>query len=108
MLASLRQGPDRGAGASELWVHLGRHAAGRVRWRSVSFSGTTRGAQGELTRLVAEQDRAPAVVPDEIFPDETFRAWGPTTINDAIEAGQANGSDELSPKGRGATRPCSG
>ena len=93
MAGSLRQRPDRGADAWELRVYLGRDAAGKVRQRSVLFRGTKRSAQRELTRLWAEQDRAPAVVRDD-----TARAWGPaTTINDAIEAWQANGWDDLSP-----------
>jgi hypothetical protein len=93
MAGSLRQRPDRGADAWELRVYLGRDAAGKVRQRSVLFRGTKRAAERELARLVAEQDRAPAVVPDD-----AARAWGPaTTINDAIEAWQANGWDDLSP-----------
>ncbi|MCU4187029.1 hypothetical protein K6U06_21870 [Acidiferrimicrobium sp. IK] len=93
MAGSLRQRPDRGADAWELRVYLGRDAAGKVRHRSVLFRGTKRSAQRELTRLTAEQDRAPAVVPED-----AARAWGPaTTINDAIEAWQANGWDDLSP-----------
>ncbi len=93
MAGSLRQRPDRGADAWELRVYLGRDAVGKVRQRSVLFRGTKRSAQRELTRLSAEQDRAPSVVPDD-----AAREWGPaTTINDAIEAWQANGWDDLSP-----------
>ena len=93
MAGSLRQRPDRGADAWELRLYLGRDAAGKVRQRSVLFRGTKRSAQRELTRLAAERDRAPAVVPDE-----AGRPWGPaTTINDAIEGWQANGWDDLSP-----------
>jgi hypothetical protein len=85
MAGSLRQRADRGADAWELRVYLGRDAAGKIRHRSVLFRGTKRSAQRELARLVAEQDRAPALVPDD-----AARAWGPaTTINDAIEAWQA-------------------
>ena len=93
MAGSLRQRPDRGADAWELRVYLGRDAAGKIHQRSVLFRGTKRSAQRELTRLTAEQDRAPAVVPED-----AARAWGPTTtLNDAIEAWQANGWDDLSP-----------
>ncbi|MHB8506090.1 MAG: tyrosine-type recombinase/integrase, partial [Acidimicrobiales bacterium] len=93
MAGSLRHRTDRGADAWELRVYLGRDAAGKVRQRSVLFRGSKRAAERELARLVAEQDREPAVVPDD-----AARVWGPaTTINDAIEAWQANGWDDLSP-----------
>lgn len=93
MAGSLRQRADRGPDAWELRVYLGRDAAGKVRQRSVLFRGSKRSAQRELTRLVAEQDRAPAVIADD-----AARPWGPTTtINDAIEGWRANGWDDLSP-----------
>ncbi|MHB1533407.1 MAG: tyrosine-type recombinase/integrase [Acidimicrobiales bacterium] len=93
MAGSLRQRPDRGADAWELRLYLGRDPAGKVRQRSVLFRGTKRSAQRELTRLAAEQDRAPAVVPDD-----AARPWGPaTTVNNAIEGWRANGWDDLSP-----------
>lgn len=93
MAGSLRQRLDRGSDAWELRVYLGRDVAGKVRHRSVLFRGTKRSAQRELTRLAAEQDRDPAVVPDD-----AARSWGPaTTVNDAVEAWRANGWDDLSP-----------
>jgi len=93
MAGSLRPRPDRGADAWELRVYLGRDAAGKVRHRSVLLRGTKRAAQRELTRLAAEQDRAPAVLPDD-----AARPWGPTTtVNDAIDGWKANGWDDLSP-----------
>ncbi len=74
-------------------IYLGRDPAGKVRHRSTLFGGKKRSAERELARLVADQDRAPAVVPDDVS-----RAWGPaTTINDAIEGWRANGWDDLSP-----------
>ena len=98
MAGSLRPRLERGADAWELRVYLGRDAAGKVRQRSVLFRGPKRAAERELARLVAEQDRAPAVVPDNRVPDDAAREWGPaTTVNDAIEAWQANGWDDLSP-----------
>ena len=93
MAGSIRQRRDRGSDAWELRVYLGRDPAGRVRQRSVLFRGAKRAAERELARLVAEQDRAPAVVPDE-----PTRTWGPTTtINDAIEGWRTNGWADLSP-----------
>ncbi|MGH9131887.1 MAG: tyrosine-type recombinase/integrase [Acidimicrobiales bacterium] len=74
-------------------IYVGRDEAGRVRHRHVTVEGTKRAAQRELTRLVAEQDRSPAVVPAE-----ESRVWGPTTtINDAIKGWRDNGWDDLSP-----------
>ncbi len=109
MAGSLRPRLERGADAWELRVYLGRDAAGKVRQRSVLFRGSKRAAEKELARLVAEQDRAPAVVPDNRVPDDAAREWGPaTTVNDAIEAWQANGWDDLSPSRHGATRACGG
>ena len=93
MAGSLRQRPDRGPDAWELRIYLGRDQGGRVRHRSVLLRVTKRAAQRELTRLAAEQDRVPAVVPTDLA-----RPWGPaTTINDAIEGWRANGWDDLSP-----------
>ena len=90
---SLRQRPDRGPDAWELRIYLGRDPSGKVRQRSTLFRGNKRSAQRELARLVADQDRAPAVVPDDLG-----RPWGPaTTINDTIEGWRANGWDDLSP-----------
>ncbi len=93
MAGSIRQKADRGPDAWELRVFLGRDDSGKVRHRSVTFRGTRRGAERELARLVAEQDREPIRVPEE---DD--RNWGPkTTVNDAIAGWRANGWDDLSP-----------
>lgn len=86
-------GQTGGADAWELRIYLGRDPSGKVRHRSILFRGTKRSAGRELARLVAEQDRSPAVVPHD-----PGRPWGPnTTVNDAIEGWRANGWDDLSP-----------
>ena len=93
MAGSIRERPDKGADAFELRVFLGRDAGGRVRHKSRLFRGTRRAAELELARMVAAQDRTPAMVPDE-----TARMWGQTTtINDAIYGWKINGWADLSP-----------
>jgi hypothetical protein len=80
----------------ELRIYVGRASTGRVRHRQATFHGTRRQADRELARLVAEQEAAPAAVPEEPV------AWGPTTtVNDAIAAWRENGWEDLSPKTAG-------
>jgi hypothetical protein len=51
--------------------------------------------------LVAEQESAPAAVPEEPV------AWGPTTtVNDAIAAWREHGWEDLSPKTAGRYESC--
>jgi len=93
MAGSIRERPDRGPGTYELRVFLGRDADGRTRHRSVLFRGTRRAAERALSRLLVDQEDAPAVVPDPVS-----RSWGrTTTINDAIAGWKANGWEDLSP-----------
>jgi integrase len=83
-------------GRSDTWelrVYVGRDSVGRVRHKHARFRGSRRQAERELARLVAEQESAPAAIPEEPT------AWGPTTtVNDAIAAWRDNGWDDLSPK----------
>lgn len=93
MAGSIRERPDRGPGTYELRVFLGRDADGRVRHRSTIFRGTRRAAERALSRLLVEQEDAPAPVPDPVS-----RSWGlTTTVNDAIAGWKANGWEDLSP-----------
>jgi integrase len=90
---SIRQRAGRGRDVWELRVYLGRDGRGRIRHQSVTFRGSKKAAEKELVRLLAYQDRKPALVPDD-----DSRTWGPrTTVNDAIEGWRANGWDDLSP-----------
>lgn len=90
---SIRERPDRGPGTYELRVFLGRDADGRVRHRSVLFRGSRRSAERALSRLLVEQEDAPAPPPDP-----GSRSWGPTTtVNEAIAGWKANGWEDLSP-----------
>ena len=85
----------------ELRIYVGRDSTGRVRHRQATFHGTRRQAERELARLVAEQEAAPAAVPEEPV------AWGPTTtVNDAIAAWRENGWEDLSPKTAGRYESC--
>ncbi|MGH9063685.1 MAG: tyrosine-type recombinase/integrase [Acidimicrobiales bacterium] len=83
----------RRPGVWELRIYLGRDEGGRIRHRHLTIQGTRRTAERELARLVAEQDRQAAAVPDEIT-----RPWGPTTtVNDTIAGWRDNGWQDLSP-----------
>ena len=85
----------------ELRIYVGWDSTGRVRHRQATFQGTRRQAERELARLVAEQESAPAAVPEEPV------AWGPTTtVNDAIAAWRENGWEDLSPKTAGRYESC--
>jgi integrase len=93
MAGSIRQRPDRGPETWELRIYLGRDGSGRVRHRSVTFHGTRRAAERELARLLTRAEAEPVVIPDE-----SSRAWGPsTTFNDAIAGWRDNGWADLSP-----------
>ena len=93
MAGSMRKRTDRGTQAWELRIFVGRDSRGRVRHISRLFHGSRRAAERELARLVAEQDREPAIVYEQ-----EERSWDTaTTINDAIQAWRDNGWDDLSP-----------
>lgn len=92
MAGSIREVPGR-PGTFELRIYLGRDSTGKVRHKHATVTGTRRQAERQLARLVAEQETAPAAVPEEPV------AWGaPTTVNDAIAAWRENGWEDLSPK----------
>ncbi len=96
MAGTLRKRLDKGPDAWELRVYVGRDARGRPRQRSKLFRGTEREARRALTLLAAEEIRSPTPAATE-----ASRSWGPsTTINDAVEAWQLNGWQDLSPTTR--------
>jgi hypothetical protein len=84
---------DHRPNVRELRIYVGRASTGRVRHRQATFHGTRRQADRELARLVAEQEAAPAAVPEEPV------AWGPTTtVNDAIAAWRETGGKIFRPR----------
>ena len=77
----------------ELRVFLGRDDNGKVRHGNQTFRGGKRGAERELSRLVAAADNEP--IPPPIV--EGPRWSQSTTVNDAIQGWKDNGWEDLSP-----------
>ena len=74
-------------------VHRPRRS-GATETAQHSVPGRKRAAEREMARLVTEQERSPAAIPQE-----EARAWGSsTTINQAIEGWKEDGWADLSPK----------
>jgi integrase len=75
----------RGNGTWELKFDLGRDLAGKRQSRYVSFKGTKRDAQAELTRLLAETNSGAYVDPSKVglaeFLDRWARDWVPANVS---------------------------